>query len=497
MFEILSFDQFRSSAKEGQLVPVYKKFLADLDTPVSVFLKIRSHFKYPFLFESVEGGENIARYSFIGFESVLNFKSYDKKFNIDFFNTDWKKRISIDKNKNPVNALKKLLANIKFVETPNIPRLGCGAVGYIGYDTIRLIEKLPDIPNDDLALPDIDLGVYTGVIVFDNLKHQLIIISSAFIDNKKNLQPIYKKTLEKINQIEKFIRSPINVPEIDQRTKQDWLSNFTQHEFEERIEKAKEYIYAGDIFQVVLSQRFSTNFNSDPFDIYRLLRILNPSPYMYFIDRGDLQLVGSSPEMLIRSENGMVETRPIAGTRPRGQNDQEDKHLAQELLNDEKERAEHIMLVDLGRNDIGKISETGSVELTEFMNIERYSHVMHIVSRVKGKLKKSVNPVDAFFACFPAGTVSGAPKIRAMEIIDEFESVKRGIYAGAIGYFDFSGNMDWCIGIRTVVVNGGKVFLQAGAGIVADSIAKNEYLETCNKAKVMKLAITQNTGKRY
>jgi len=489
MAEITPFKLFEERAGIGKLVPVQKTFLADTETPVSVFAKIRNKSERPFLLESVEGGEKVARYSFIGFRSAMTFRAHQDKWTINFTDESFKKLIKLRKSLSPIEALKQIIQAVKIESEGFEGRLVAGAIGYIGYDTFRQIENLPQLPEDDLNIADMDLGVYTGLITFDNLKHTVSITVSVLITDEKPIKDHYSAALEHIEDIHRQLSIPLSLPDLDAGGEFQWQSNFTKSEFEKQVEKAREYIAAGDIFQVVLSQRFSTEFKEDPFRIYRMLRVLNPSPYLYFFDNPDLEIIGSSPEMLVRVEKGIIETRPIAGTRPRGKTEEEDLALEKELLSDEKERAEHIMLVDLGRNDIGHVSQFGSVELPQLMKIERYSHVMHIVSDCRGKLRKEVDPVDALFACFPAGTVSGAPKIRAMEIIDECETLKRGIYAGAVGYFDFSGNMDWCIAIRTIVVHNGIAYLQAGAGIVADSVPEKEFEETQNKAAALKVAV--------
>ena len=488
---ITTLKQFKERAQENCLVPISKTVLADAETPVSVFGKIRSHTKNPFLLESVEGGEKLARYSFIGYQQSATFTAYMNQWEISVEDETWKPWFTTDKTQPSLTALKNLLKKISIKAETGLPRLVAGAIGYIGYDAIRLVENLPDIPEDDLGLPDIQLGFYTGIIIFDNLNHTLTITLSPFIADRDKIESYYKGAVEGIVTIESYLTKPNTLPVTVHTAHQaDWQSNISKNSYESWVRRSREYITAGDIFQVVLAQRFQTDFKEDPFNIYRILRIVNPSPYLYYLDKGETQIIGSSPEMLVRLENGIVETCPIAGTRPRGKNETEDTQFEKNLLEDTKERAEHIMLVDLGRNDIGRISKYGTVEVSELMKIERYSHVMHIVSNVRGQMQDEVDIVDAFFSCFPAGTVSGAPKIRAMEIIDELETVKRGIYAGAVGYFDFSGNMDWCIAIRTIIVNKEKAFIQAGAGLVHDSIPEKEYEETCNKAAGMKLAVS-------
>ncbi len=483
------FDEFKKRARSGRLAVIKKQLLADTETPVSVFARIRPNSLHPFLLESVEGGEKLARYSFIGYEIAMRFTARRDQWQTEVFNSGWNEFVPSNSSLAAPEALDSILSSIHIDDTGDGPRLNAGAVGYIGYDAIRMVENLPNEPQDDTGIPDIQLGFYNGIIAFDNHKHNLVISYAVKIDDDSDLQQVYDAAVARISEIEAMLKTPLRLSEPEISDEGNWASNIEQARYENWVEKSREYIFAGDIFQVVLSQRFQTPYSGDPFSIYRMLRILNPSPYLYFIDQGDLQLIGSSPEMLIRVDDGIVETRPIAGTRKRGGNEAEDQQLAQELLADQKERAEHVMLVDLGRNDVGRISKAGTVTVPELMRIERYSHVMHIVSEVRGELAENISPLEAFMACFPAGTVSGAPKIRAMEIIDEMETVRRGVYAGAIGYFDFSGNMDWCIAIRTIVLHNNTAYIQAGAGLVADSVPVNEFNETVNKSAGMKLAV--------
>ena len=391
------------------------------------------------------------------------------------------------------------MAQYKFVNIPGLPRFCGGLVGYLGYDVVRFFERLPDQPKDDLQLPDVLFVLAKDLVIFDHINHKMKVVSSVEVDPKASVrqkEAAYRRATQQIDKTVAEITKPLTMAWGNSRDKTRTKlnsngvhSNCTPAEFERIVQEAKKKIRAGDIIQVVLSQRFSVKLNTDPFDLYRSLRVLNPSPYMYFLNFGDLQIVGSSPELLVRCEDGVVETRPIAGTRRRGKDEKEDARLAQDLLNDPKERAEHIMLVDLGRNDLGRVCQRGTVKVDQFMIIEKYSHVMHIVSNVKGRLKPGKDAFDVLQAAFPAGTVSGAPKIRAMEIIDELEKVSRGPYAGCIGYFSFSGNLDSCITIRTIVVTDGQAYTQAGAGIVADSIPRREYKETVNKARAQILAI--------
>lgn len=480
-------EEFVRRSQSGNLVPVYRKVLADMETPVSAYRKI-ARGKYSFLLESVEGGEHLARYSFLGTDPFLIFKSKGQEVQIiERWRAD---RIELEDGRDPLHVLKDLLARYKWVDDPDLPRFCGGAVGYIGYDTVRFFEKLPDTTTDDLEVPEC-FFVFTDIlVVFDHLKHRMKIVCNPEVGSDPGTT--YDLACEKIDEIVERLRST-NLPprsgpgeNIEPPAP---VSNMTQQEYEASVEAAKEYIRAGDIIQVVLSQRLSTPLSADPFDVYRALRSVNPSPYMYYLAYDDIKLIGSSPEILVTEDRGMVTTRPIAGTRPRGKTEEEDRRLEEELLADEKERAEHIMLVDLGRNDIGRVCEYGTVNVDELMVIERYSHVMHIVSNVRGKLGADHDQFDVLRAAFPAGTLSGAPKIRAMEIIEELEPTRRGTYGGAIGYFSFSGNMDTCITIRTILVKDGVAYMQAGAGVVADSIPENEHRECMNKAGALLKAI--------
>ena len=475
---------FLRLAKKGNLIPVYKEILADFDTPLSSFKKI-DRGQYAYLLESVEGGERLARYSFLGSNPSLVFKSKGNKIEI---NESGRKKTFIT-DKDPLHEIKSVMKRYKFVSVSGLPRFCGGLVGYIGYDMVRFFEKLPDKNPDDLNMPDSVLMLTDTFLIFDHVERVIKIVSNAHV--KGNALAAYRKAIKKIKEIEKSLKRNV-LPDRKKSGKQKKLkisSNMRKAAFKDMVNKAKSYIRKGDIIQVVLSQRLSTGIKSDPFDIYRALRSINPSPYMFYLSLGDTKLVGSSPEILVRTENGVVEVRPIAGTRRRGKDEQEDQKLIKELLKDPKELAEHIMLVDLGRNDIGRVSKFGSVHASELMKIEKYSHVIHIVSDVSGDLKRNKDVYDVVRATFPAGTVTGAPKIRAMEIIDELETLRRGSYAGGVGYFSFSGNQDICIAIRTIVVKGKTAFIQAGAGIVADSKPEKEYVETLNKAGALIKAI--------
>jgi len=477
--------EFIKLAKKANLIPVYKEILADTLTPVSAFQKIGKGYSY--LLESVEGQEKIARFSFIGVEPSLILKSKGNSIEVSK-----KNRVEKYYANEPLKEIEKILNGFKAAEIKGLPRFSGGFVGYMGYDMVRFFENIPDKNPDDLQIPDSIFMMADSLVIFDHSTHKVKIVVNAYLVKDEGLaaEKIYDKAIKKIEDIIKKLNAPEKKKKLKTKTKKHKInSNFTKKEFEAIVKEAKEYIKAGDIIQVVPSQRFHTKLNCEPFDVYRSLRSLNPSPYMYYLNFNELQIVGSSPELLVRCENGIVETRPIAGTRPRGRSEAEDKKLEKELLADVKERAEHVMLVDLGRNDIGRVCRPGSVRVTDFMFIEKYSHVMHIVSNCRGVLSKDKNAFDVLRACFPAGTVSGAPKVRAMEIIDELENTKRSYYAGAVGYFSFSGNMDTCITIRTMLVKGKDAFIQSGGGIVADSVPSKEYQETVNKAKAMMRAI--------
>ena len=480
-------EEFVRRSQSGNLVPVYREILADMETPVSAYQKI-ARGKYSFLLESVEGGERLARYSFLGTDPFIIFKSKGREVQIvERWRAD---KIRLEDGQDPLRILKDLLSRYQWVDDPELPRFCGGAVGYIGYDTVRFFEKLPDRTADDLGVPDCFFVFTDTLVVFDHLKHRMKVVCNPEVGSDPGTT--YDLAVEKIDEIVARLRQanpPTSSPEARKGRKAKPSSNMTHQEYERAVAAAKEYIKAGDIIQVVLSQRLSVPLKADPFNVYRALRSINPSPYMYYLNYEDIKLIGSSPEILVTEDRGVVTTRPLAGTRPRGKNEAEDLALEKELLADEKERAEHIMLVDLGRNDVGRVCEYGSVSVDELMVIERYSHVMHIVSNVRGQLAKGKDQFDVLRATFPAGTLSGAPKIRAMEIIEELEPTKRGTYGGAIGYFSFSGNMDTCITIRTILVKDGTAYMQAGAGIVADSVPENEHRECMNKAGALLKAI--------
>ncbi|MDA0690569.1 MAG: anthranilate synthase component I [Nitrospinae bacterium] len=485
-----SLEEFKRYAEQGNLIPVYKEIVADLDTPVSAFMKIRGG-DYSFLLESVEGGEKWARYCFLGCDPSLIVRTKGNTFSIQDNGREETGQVEGD---NPLAVIKKILAKYKPVSVEGLPRFTGGAVGFIGYDMVRYFENLPDQTTDDLDVPDSLFVVTDTLLIFDNVAHTIKIVSNAFNEGG-DLDKLYLQTIKKIEALEKKLRANIPATSQGNRAKQaieeggKFESNFEEEAFKKAVLKVKEYILEGDAIQVVLSQRLKYPISQDPFNIYRALRTINPSPYMYFLKFGDLEVIGSSPEVLVRLEEGKVEVRPIAGTRKRGQNEEEDCALEKDLLQDEKELAEHIMLVDLGRNDLGRVAQTGTVEVNEKFIVERYSHVMHIVSNVRGILKKGLDCFDVLKAAFPAGTLSGAPKIRAMEIIDELEPTRRGLYGGTVGYISFNGNMDTAIAIRTLLVKDNIAYLGVGAGIVADSVPENEFKETMNKGKALLKAI--------
>ncbi|MFQ6058019.1 MAG: anthranilate synthase component I [Anaerolineae bacterium] len=478
-------------AGTGNLVPVYRQLPADLETPVSVYLKLRGHGP-SFLLESVEGGEQLGRYSFLGTDPEMTLITRDRQAVLRDNGIIASQPLD---GRDPLDVIRDILSRTRPIILPGLPRFFGGAVGYIGYDTVRFFERLPATAEDDLGLPDTVFLFTDTLIVFDHVKHRLLVIANAHVEG--DAEGAYQAATAKIEGLVARLRQPLPLPYPPGPASDPRLtSNMPPQRFEAMVREAKEYIAAGDIFQVVLSQRLQRRTAADPFAIYRALRMINPSPYMFYLNLGPvagerpLHLIGSSPEMLVRLEDRVAELRPIAGTRPRGHTPEEDAALAAELLDDPKERAEHVMLVDLGRNDLGRVCAYGSVHVPELMVIERYSHVMHIVSSVKGQLNGRHDAFDLLRATFPAGTVSGAPKVRAMEIIEELEGVRRGPYAGAVGYFGYGGTMDTCITIRTIIMHGDTAYVQAGAGIVADSDPAREYEETMNKAKALAEAIS-------
>jgi anthranilate synthase component I len=493
-----TFEEFKELSRKGNVVPVYETLLADTETPVSVYLKVHQESPYSFLLESIEGGEQVGRYSFIGFNPFMSFSIREKRFSIEVFHEDVEVLPTlVDPGDHPLTALKTLFAHIKAVRSPGLPRFAGGAVGYFGYDSVQLVEDVPVLPRDEFDIPDAMVLFYDVVLVFDNLKHEVFLVSSAYIPvsdrSEEKLRAEYVKAESEIIRLKKLLKKTIPY-DIGTATLMGDLKQVTSKvDFCQSVEKCRAYIAAGDIFQVVLSQRMEQKATVAPFDLYRTLRGINPSPYMYFLNCKTFSIIGASPEMLVRVEEGSVETRPIAGTRRRGTTKEEDEQLETELRNDPKEKAEHLMLVDLGRNDLGRISEFGTVSVGEFMSVEKYSHVMHLVTSVRGKLRKELTQIDALFSCFPAGTLSGAPKIRAMQIIAELEGRRRGVYGGAIAYIDFSGNLDSCIAIRTIIMSGDTLRFQAGAGIVYDSKPEREFEETMEKlsANLKSLALLE------
>lgn len=484
-----NYREFSKKSKEGNLIPVYREILADLETPLSAFLKLKG--KNGFLFESVEGGEKWARYSFIGGNPSLIIEGKGK----DIVIRHGRKREKVRAGNDPLEIVAAELKKYKPVVMPELPTFVGGFAGYIGYDTVRHFEKLPDYGREGLDLPDVFLMLADTLVVFDNLTHKIKVIANAYIENGP--KEAYEKARAKIDGIVKKLESRPAMPRRAAASSKRkriskppaFSSNFTKKAFMDAVKKTQKYIKAGDVIQTVISQNFQRETDIAPINAYRALRVINPSPYMFYLETGKCTLVGSSPEILVKVEGDTVSLRPIAGTRRRGHTPEEDLFFEEELKTDPKEIAEHIMLVDLGRNDAGRVAKTGSVKVSELMTVEKYSHVMHLVSSVEGKLNKKYDAFDVLRASFPAGTVSGAPKIRAMEIIEELEPTKRGPYAGSVGYFDFSGNMDMCITIRTILFKDKKAYIQAGAGIVADSDPELEYKETLNKARGMFKAI--------
>jgi anthranilate synthase component 1 len=473
-----------SLARGGNVVPVCREILADLETPVSAFLKIHRG-DYGFLLESVQGGEKWARYSFLGTEPARVVRTRGRTLEIETPGAPPEQRTVRKAVDDPLDALRALVGAYRPVAVPGIPRFAGGAVGSIGYDMVRTFERLPARLPDDLDVPDSCLMLAESVLVFDNVAQKIKVISLAHVGEGASPGDAHDAAVARIDALVARLGTPPVEPVFGPAEPGEMRSNCTQAEYEGMVRRAKEYIRAGDVIQVVLAQRFELPLAAAPFDVYRCLRTVNPSPYMFHLALGDHLLVGASPEVMTRVEDGEVTVRPIAGTRPRGTTEQDDGRLAAELAADPKELAEHVMLLDLGRNDVGRVSAVGSVNVTERFAIERYSHVMHLVSNVTGRLAPGRDCFDALRAAFPAGTLTGAPKIRAMEIIEELESVRRGVYGGAVGYFGFDGGMDTAITIRTALVKDGRVYVQSGAGIVADSDPESEHRECVNKARAM------------
>ena len=490
-----SFQEFQHLAKQGNLIPVYDVFSADLLTPVSAYLRIAQGARHSFLLESVEGGEKIARYTFAGANPEEVFRYANGACVLES-----RDRI-VWEEKDPVTFLRARIERFRPVRLPGLPPLVAGAIGYFSYDMVRLIERLPKRLRDEIGLFDAMLMFYHGLIAFDHVQHRLWIVRNVFTEGHGSLRSKYDAAVKEIQRTRKLLEQPVAEEKPKKSSKSGAgnakiSSNFAKAGYLAAVRKAKEYIRAGDIFQVVISQRFSAKTKAPPFEIYRQLRALNPSPYLFYLQMNDVAVVGSSPEMLVKVQGRDVFYRPIAGTRWRGKDEAEDQRLEREMLADEKERAEHIMLVDLGRNDLGRVCEYGSIRVEKLMTVERYSHVMHLVSSLRGTLREDVDCFDALMACFPAGTVSGAPKVRAMEIIEELEKTRRGIYAGGILYLDFAGNLDSCIALRTMVIKNGVAHIQAGGGIVADSTPIGEFDESVNKSKALVRALEAAHSKR-
>jgi anthranilate synthase component 1 len=480
---------FQKLSLQGNLIPVYREIMADMDTPVTAFKKLDDG-RFSFLLESIEGGEKWARYSFLGSNPSTIIRS--KGTTVEVITNGITTATTTE---DPLDCIRTTLARFTPVEVPGLPRFFGGAVGYLGYDMVRHFEHLPSNKPAELDAYDAYFLITDTIVIFDNVSQKIKVVSNAHLHSENTAEQAYQKAIDNIDTIIKRLRMPLPNGSTPSSGKTVNLqSNVTREDFQNSVEKAKEYVRSGDIIQVVLSQRFSGELSADPFDIYRVLRTLNPSPYMFFLRLEDTVIAGASPEVMVRKEGRGVELRPIAGTRPRGSSAEEDARLAEELLADPKERAEHVMLIDLGRNDLGRVCTSGSVKVSELMVVERYSHVMHIVSNVQGELEEHRDAVDLVRATFPAGTLSGAPKVRAMQIIDELEPVRREVYGGAVGYFSFTGNMDLCITIRTLVIKNGKVYLQAGAGIVADSDPASEWQETVNKGMAVMKAIELAEG---
>ncbi len=492
-------ESFEKLAGRADLVPVYRRLVSDALTPVSAFHKIDSG-RCACLFESVVGGEKVGRYSFLAIEPFFEIEAYGNRVTTNAYSGVSAAGVPIPvtrqfDSQNPLDELRRRVQAFREATLPDLPPFCSGAVGYAGYDVVRYLENLPNAPPDDRQVPDLAFAFYDQMVIFDNVTKTIVVVAMARLD-APGARPAtaYRQACHRVDRlVDKLSSSQHKLQPVDIRPQGDvrlaWESNFTQADFEQAVRKCVQYIRAGDIFQVVFSQRLKVPIRSHPFEIYRRLRVVNPSPFMFYVRTPSVTLVGSSPEVMVRVVDGRVTVRPLAGTRPRGKTEEEDRQLAEELLADPKERAEHVMLVDLGRNDVGRVAQYRSVKLTDVMTIERYSHVMHITSNVEGQLAPGKGAFDALQACLPAGTVSGAPKVRAMEIIDEIEPHRRGPYAGAVGYVDFNGNMDTCIALRTIVIQGNTAYVQAGAGIVADSVPENEWHETLSKARGLLKAI--------
>ena len=482
---MMTYSEFRRLASKANVVPVFDRMAADLDTPVSAYIKLAGRHKDTFLLESVEGGEKLARYSFVGCDPFLTVEATGREVTLCQGKTQ--RKLETD----PLDFMKELFSFYRPVRVEGLPRFTGGAVGYFSYDTVRLVENVPDDNPDHIGLPDMRFGLYRHLVVFDHLRQEILVIANVLHEiGQPGLRKQYDEARSYIQKTIARLQKPIRLPREAASGRSHMVSHSSQKEFSRIVQRARRYIREGDIFQVVLSQRWHVDSKRSALSVYRRLRRINPSPYMFLIRHGEQAVIGASPEMMVRVEKGRIETRPIAGTRPRGRNEEEDERRIKSLLADPKELAEHTMLLDLGRNDIGRVARTGTVNVQDQMIVEKYSHVIHLVSSVSGEMPKRTSPIDGHFACFPAGTVSGAPKIRAMAILDELENERRGVYAGSIAYIDFWGNLDSCIAIRTIVKDGRRYYVQAGAGIVADSKPVREFKETEAKARALVEAVT-------
>ncbi|HTO69943.1 MAG TPA: anthranilate synthase component I [Myxococcota bacterium] len=490
-------ESFKQLAVRARAVPLVREVVSDLDTALAVFLKVDDH-RHAFLFESNEGGEHWGRYSFIGLGARALFTARDGVVEIERGGRRELHRLASDRSEDPLDHLRRLLAELRPASVPDLPRFSGGAVGYVSYDWVRYVERLPERNPDPLGVPDCWFVFPETVLVHDRLRERLAIIHDVELAPGEAAEAAYERGVRALDRVEAALAAPAPrpAPPAASSAALEPVSNVSRERFVEMVKRCKEYIHAGDIFQVVPSQRMTLRAECDPLAIYRELRLLNPSPYLFFMRCGDHVVLGSSPEIHVRLTDGVIELRPLAGTAPRGATPEEDKAIEKRLLADPKELAEHVMLVDLGRNDVGRVAEIGSVVVDEFETVERYSHVMHIVSNVRGRLRADKDAVDLLRATFPAGTVSGAPKVRAMEIIEEVEPERRGLYAGCVGYFDYHGNMDTCIALRTMLAKDGKLYVQAGGGIVADSVPETEYQETLHKAGALLRAIALAGGAR-
>lgn len=488
-------NSYVSLSDVNSLIPVWDEILVDTETPITIFSKVAAEKECSYLLESVSAGGDVARYSFLGFDPIASFNAKGSLISVSTGEEEYQAF------GNPVEYLKKFFTSMQTQPHPDLPFFPGGAVGFLSYDWVRYLERLPCIAVDDLGMPEGLFYVFRVNLIFDHARNSLKLV--VLTEPGENPEDVYNQSVEIIEQLKRKISREtavaINIYPLSRgTTKTDFCSTINRKEYMHAVEKIKEHIFAGDIFQAVLSTRLETTVKASPLEIYRCLRMVNPSPYMFLLNFPEYQLVGASPEMLVKVENGMIELRPIAGTRPRGANAAEEAALAEDMCNDIKEKAEHVMLVDLGRNDAGRVSEYGSVSVPKLMEVEKYSHVMHMVSSVTGKLQKEKDALDALMACFPAGTVSGAPKIRAMEIIEEIEPVRRGPYAGTVGYLGLDGSLNTCITIRTVLLKDGKAYVQAGAGIVADSDPEREFEECMSKAQGLTetLALAERSGVR-